>query len=243
MAPGNLGGDNVLKLLGVHGNEPLDVLYQEFDRLLYVWVHGLSYVKTPGPNKVTEIRKPCYNHRMGRFLWLGLAILLLAALLFAGCVGLGQKAGGPVENVTPATAGGSVPPQAPDSPLATVSPTGRLEDPAFKGLAPEVLDYLGALARAFAGQDTAFLIAQGEVQYEAQLRHQYDEGEYLAMLYRTDPGLIPQEILGIEYISWEDQGPMLEIHGRLIGAKGKTSPCVIVFNPRLVEPRILGLYP
>jgi hypothetical protein len=187
---------------------------------------------------------------MGKNLWPLLAAPLLAApllatLLLAGCVslGTGQKDDGPTENTVPVAARGSVPQQAPDSPPVAVSPTGRLDDPAFKGLAPEVLDYLDALARAFAGQDTAFLIAQGEVQYEAQLRHLYDEGDYLAMLYRTDPDLIPQEILGIEYISWEEQGPMLEIHGRLIGAKGKASPCVIVFNPRLVEPRILGLYP
>jgi hypothetical protein len=173
---------------------------------------------------------------MGKFLWLG-----LAALLFAGCAALGpgQKDSGPSENTASAAAAS----QAPDSPLATVSPTGRLDDPAFKGLAPEALDYLGALAQAFAGQDTAFLIAQGEVQYEAQLRHLYDEGAYLAMLYRTGPDLIPQEIQGIEYISWEEQGPMLEIHGRLISIKGKASPCVIMFNPRLREPRILGLYP
>jgi hypothetical protein len=132
-----------------------------------------------------------------------------------------------------------------------------LEDPAFKGLAPEALDYLGLLARAFAGHDGDFLIAQGEPQYEAAVRHRYDEGTYLALLYRTGPwaqgypfpkdpdtvpDLIPQEIQSIEYISWEEQGPMLEIQGRLITARGKT-PCVIMFNPRLREPRVLGIYP
>jgi hypothetical protein len=175
---------------------------------------------------------------MDKFFWLG-----LAALIVTGCVGLEPG------------------PEAPSFPVpraAVGSSAGRLEDPAFAGLAPEARLYLEELAQAFSIQDQNFLVAQGEPQYEAQLRPRYDEGSYLAMLYRTGPwaqdfpvpddpktipGLVPQEIQGIEYVSWEEQGPMLEIQGRLITTKGKAIPCLIVFNPRLREPRILGVYP
>jgi hypothetical protein len=117
-------------------------------------------------------------------------------------------------------------------------------------LPPEAQSYLGELARAFAAQDRAFLIGQGEIQYEAELRPRWDEESYLAMLYRCGdqergsvPRLDPGEIRELEFLDWEERGPLLEIRGNLITTGGVRIPCAIVFNPRLTEPRILGRYP
>jgi hypothetical protein len=168
---------------------------------------------------------------MGKFLWLG-----LAALVLAGCAGLGKT-----QNYG-STA--SQPSQGPGA-LGVAPLSNRLDTQVFAKLPPDARLYLEALSVAFRTQDIAFLIAQGEPQYEAAVRPRYDEGSYLAMLYRAEdvPDLKPQEILGIGYISWEEEGPMLEIRGELFTTQGKTIPCVVVFNPRLREPKILGVYP
>jgi hypothetical protein len=102
----------------------------------------------------------------------------------------------------------------------------------------------------------AFLINQGEPQYEEQLRPLWDAESYLAMLYRCGdwapgragasneiPRLNPREIREIEFLAWEERGPLVEIRGNLITTAGTRIPCGIVFNPRLDEPKILGLYP
>jgi hypothetical protein len=164
---------------------------------------------------------------------------LLACLLAASCAGLKRE---------PANA----PPEAPLQP--PVPKTERPSGPVLRGLPAEAQRYLDELARAFAAQDTAFLIAQGERQYEEELRPQWDEESYLAMLYRCGdwvqeqsrnqiPRLDPREIRNIEFLDWKEQGPLLEIQGRLITTSGADIPCSIVFNPRLKEPKILGLYP
>jgi hypothetical protein len=174
------------------------------------------------------------------------AAALLACLLAAGCTGLKRE---------PASAP-AVPPAPEAPPQPPVPKTEQPGGPVLQGLPPEARRYLDELARAFAAQDTAFLIAQGERQYEEELRPQWDEESYLAMLYRYGdwareqnrnpdpiPRLDPREIRDIEFLGWKEQGPLLEIQGRLITTGGADIPCSIVFNPRLKEPKILGLYP
>jgi hypothetical protein len=134
-------------------------------------------------------------------------------------------------------------------------PDNGLNREAFRKFLPETLDYLEALSRAFASQDREYLLSQGEENYEAAVKPYYDEGSYLAMLYRAGtyavdspwdsgrpPRLEPGEILGIEYLDWEEQGPMLAIRGRL-RTKTETLPCKIVLAWRLRTPKILGVYP
>ncbi|MDR2177243.1 MAG: hypothetical protein LBP20_04270 [Treponema sp.] len=169
-----------------------------------------------------------------------LAVLLLN-LLIAGCAGL-------------RLGDGQSPELAPEKrPAAPASGALPGEGPAWENMAPEAQAYLAELARAFARRDTGFLLAQGEAQFEAEVRPRYDEANYLAMLYRvgsygeenppagTDR-LKPEDIRGIEYTGWEERGPMLWVRGRLITAGAKI-PCVIFFNPRLRTPKILGAYP
>jgi hypothetical protein len=182
-----------------------------------------------------------------------LALALAGCVSLVGCANLGKTQNSPNYGSSDSTASQS--PQA-SSARAAAPLSNRLETPVFAKLPPDARLYLEALSLAFRTQDIPFLMSQGELQYEAQLRPRYDEGSYLAMLYRAGPwaqeyngkaedvpDLKPQEILGIEYISWEVEGPMLEIRGELFTTQGKTIPCVIVFNPRLREPKILGVYP
>jgi hypothetical protein len=178
------------------------------------------------------------------------AVLLLfsawaGALFLGACVNMGEAQKTPPEEKSPVlpAAGGSGP-----------VPNG-LEKEVFRKLGPETRSRLEALSRAFAGQDREYLLSQGEESYEAAVKPYYDEESYLAMLYRVGayaldrpwdsgrrPLLEPEEIRGIEYLDWEEQGPMLVIRGRLI-AKTETLPCKIVLAWRLRTPKILGLYP
>jgi hypothetical protein len=134
-------------------------------------------------------------------------------------------------------------------------PDNGLDRAVFRKLNPETRSYLEALSRAFASQDREYLLSQGEENYEAEVKPYYDENSYLAMLYHSgsyavdspwdsgqQPVLEPGDILGIEYLSWEEQGPMLVIRGNLIGKSGNL-PCKIVLAWRLRSPKILGLYP
>ncbi|MDR0641945.1 MAG: hypothetical protein LBG07_05735 [Treponema sp.] len=175
------------------------------------------------------------------------AALLLLSLLAAGCAGFG-----------PGNRTGQIPEGSPEKapakqPESRASGDGKA--PLWEKMSPEARAYLTELAQAFARQDTAFLLAQGEDQFEAAVRPYYDEESYLAMLYRTGlygensppanadkSRLKPGEIRGIEYTDWEEQGPMLKVRGHLITAAAKI-PCLIVFNPRLRTPKILGAYP
>lgn len=169
-------------------------------------------------------------------------VILSVGLLLAGCAGLER---------------GQIPGEKPQSPSPTPALTPKQpESQALAGLPPEARNYLDELARAFAVQDITFLISQGERQYEEQIRPLWDEESYLAMLYRCGdwaqgradtsneiPRLDLREIRNIEFLAWEERGPLLEIRGNLITTKGTTIPCGIVFNPRLEEPKILGVYP
>jgi hypothetical protein len=164
-----------------------------------------------------------------------------------------------VFTILSACAGGPVPEEIPAAaPVRETVPAGtddRLDTPGFGGLPPEARAYLRELSRAFRDQDTAFLLRQGERQFEADVRPRRDDESYLALLYRagpwgTDapraaaevPRLFPGEIRYIEYSDWEERGPLLEIRGRLVTRTG-VIPCVIMLIWRLVEPKIQGLYP
>jgi hypothetical protein len=175
--------------------------------------------------------------------------VLILSLLAAGCAGLGP--GNRISQI-PESSPVEAPAKQPESPAAGTAP-GKA--PRWERMPPGAWDYLTELARAFARQDTAFLLAQGEPQFEAAVRPYYDEENYLAMLYRVGPygennspdstdrnRLKPGEIRGIEYTDWEERGPMLKVQGYLIAGAAKI-PCVIFFNPRLRTPKILGAYP
>jgi hypothetical protein len=169
--------------------------------------------------------------------------LLLLPLLFSCTVA--QKS--QVENIPAA-----VPP-----PGIVLSSDDRLGGAGFTKLPGEARTYLKTLSEAFRKQDLPFLLAQGEAQFEAQVKPQYDEKTYLALLYRTGANaasaprvdlqapeqLIPAEIHHIEYEHWEEEGPLLDIAAKLVTKTGKPIPCTIMLVWRLSEPKILGLFP
>jgi hypothetical protein len=141
------------------------------------------------------------------------------------------------------------------SPAPAVRGGDRLDTQDFAGLPPEAKSYLRILSRAFRDQDAGFLLSQGESRFEAEVKPHYDDESYLALLYRAGsygseapreeisrPRLSPEEISHIEYSSWEERGPLLEIRGRII-TRAETVPCVIMLIWRLTEPKIQGLYP
>ena len=100
--------------------------------------------------------------------------LLALVCLFASCAA-GQKGTLPED----------VPGMGKTSGLAAQLPSGDgLKTPRFRALPPEAWDYLETLAKAFREKDKAFLISQGEAQYEKELRFTLDEEIYLALLYR-----------------------------------------------------------
>jgi hypothetical protein len=126
----------------------------------------------------------------------------------------------------------------------------------WEDLPPGIHAYLTELAAAFSRQDAAFLLAQGEAQFEAEIRPQYDDEDYLTLLYRAGPygkdspwdgadrvRLEPSEIRRVEYTGWEERGPLLEVRGRLIRRRGPPIPCVIMLVWKLWEPKVLGFFP
>ncbi|MDR2134660.1 MAG: hypothetical protein LBP27_06090 [Treponema sp.] len=132
----------------------------------------------------------------------------------------------------------------------------RPDSAAFRDMPPEAQAYLELLARAFIDQDENFLLAQGEAQFEAEVKPGCDRETYLALLYRSgayaaespragtrNPRLNPAEIRRIEYIRWQENGPVLEIEGRFLTVTGGIIPCRIILLWRLKEPKILGRFP
>jgi hypothetical protein len=173
--------------------------------------------------------------------------LFAAALALAGCAGMPPETAAPEQG----------PPPLPAESPAPVDDGGYSARPPL-GLPPEAGEYLEALARAFAGADRDFLLAQGESQFEAENRGRYDEENYLALLYRVGslsidsasvqaragiPRLDPAQIRRIEFAGWEEQGPALIINARLITRANKAIPCQLTLLWRLREPKILGVYP
>jgi hypothetical protein len=181
-----------------------------------------------------------------------------AALLAAACLWSCAQSPKPAEHgsapeVSAAAAAEEVP--AVLSPAATAPAENRLKDPVFRNLPAEARSYLERLSRAFSARDEAFLLDQGEPQFEAENRTRFDKETYLALLYRigayaADSPRMSQEpsrlvlagVSRIEYLAWEEKGPLLEIKARLIGADGKATPCLIMLVWKLREPKIEGLF-
>jgi hypothetical protein len=131
--------------------------------------------------------------------------------------------------------------------------TDKLETAAFEGLPPEARNYLQSISAAFSARDKAFLLAQGERQFEAEMRPRYDDESYLALLFRLGryeadtpvedmdlPKLAVETCTGIEYTSWREWGPVLEIRGQILRKNEPPLPCLIILVWRLREPKILG---
>jgi hypothetical protein len=146
----------------------------------------------------------------------------------------------------------------PETPSVAENPPYSVQPP--RSLPPEARTYLAAVAEAFSSGDRAFLIAQGENQFEEQIRPAYDEEIYLALLYRIGslsvdnpsalsgagnafPRLSPPRIRRIEFAGWEEVGPVFIVTARLITKTNETIPCTLVVLWRLREPKILGVYP
>ncbi|MDR2403904.1 MAG: hypothetical protein LBD78_07730 [Spirochaetaceae bacterium] len=179
---------------------------------------------------------------------------ICATLCLAGCAGL------PTERAEPGQDALQAEKSLPEESAADIS-GNKPEQAPFTELPPRSLPadtraYLEALSAAFRNGDRNFLLSQGEAQFEAEVRSFYDEETYLALLYRigpygqesprTDtetPRLNPEEILRIEYADWGEQGPLLELHCRLIRRRGPPLPCLIMLVWRLPEPKILGRFP
>ncbi|MDR2101500.1 MAG: hypothetical protein LBP43_02910 [Treponema sp.] len=175
--------------------------------------------------------------------------ILGAALYLTAC------AGAPSEKAEEVRA--APPEQPPKGGLLRIGPEkSPLREAPPENLPPEARSYLETLARAFRSGDRDFLLSQGEASFEAEVRPFYDEASYLALLYRIGPygednsqadqnipRLFPDEIDHIEYVDWEERGPLLEIRGRLIHRGGSPLPCLIMLVWKLPEPKIQGLFP
>jgi len=181
--------------------------------------------------------------------------VLFGICLFGACVSQTPPISEGAAPASPAKAGTTTVPN------EHLPPGDGLDTPAFAGIPIEAKNYLKTLAAAFRNADKEFIISQGEAQYEKELRPQYDEEVYLALLYRAGSQngdsewesphvygpditrLQYKEIRAIEYIEWEETGPMLDIKGRFHLKNGETLPCRIVLVWRLTEPKILGERP
>jgi hypothetical protein len=190
------------------------------------------------------------NLRIAAFRRAVLGAGVCAALWITACAGLPPGSADTGEAVVP-------PAEQPGAPVAGERPEKSpfTEQPP-ETLPPEARSYLRALSAAFRNHDRDFLAAQGEKSFEAEVRPGCDEETYLALLYRIgpygteDPGadtrvprLFPEEIDGLEYAGWEEQGPHLEIRGRLIRRGQPPLPCLIMLVWKLREPKILGRFP
>ncbi|MDR1655900.1 MAG: hypothetical protein LBR96_07875 [Treponema sp.] len=130
-----------------------------------------------------------------------------------------------------------------------------LDSAAFAGCPPEALAYLRLLSQAFRNGDKDFLLAQGEGQYEKDLRPGRDEAEYFNLLYRIGPlaaedpqetrlqkYLKAEDAASISFKGWREKGPMIEAEAQIQGPEGAL-PCRIILAWRLVDIKIVGLYP
>jgi len=135
-------------------------------------------------------------------------------------------------------------------------PDSGLNDPAFKKLSPEVLQYLQTLSDAFYTHDLPFLFNQAEAFYKKTYEGLYSSDEYLAMLYRigpysTESGLGDNkkpvlnlnEVLGITYTGWDEIGPVLEVRGKILLTNGKSEHSRLILLWRLGDIKIKGFEP
>jgi hypothetical protein len=121
----------------------------------------------------------------------------------------------------------------------------------FGGLPDDIRTYLFRLGTAFAAHDSAFLLSQGESEYEKEVRSKVDDDEYLALLYRAGVyaedaewqspfALDLDRVTFIDYTSCQEYGPVLEIEGLIYMDTGRPLYCRIILLWRLVPPKILG---
>jgi hypothetical protein len=193
-----------------------------------------------------------FNHKMkaergavaGKNAVLLTAICLLIAFLLAACVGLGME-----------KTDGVLPPEESAEKAAASAEEHYREDAAlFKGLPAGTRFYLLQLQRAFALHDAAFLLAQGEGEYEKAVRNLVNDEQYLAMLYRAGryaddaaweaPNKLSLDrVAYIDYTEWREQGPALEVDGKIYLDKDRPVIFSMKVLWRLNEPKILGIYP
>ena len=180
--------------------------------------------------------------------WRKFLTLFLLVFFFGSCAVLSPRS----KETLPAAA----PPEQAGKNPERPAPGDGLDTPVFRNLPGEAKEYLQSLSGAFRRGDRNFLIAQGEAQYEKELRSPLDEETYLALLYRIGPYSEGAEwktssppllnisvIAGIEYTGWTENGPMLEISGRIHLQNDDPIPCRIILVWRLPDPKILGEWP
>lgn len=135
-------------------------------------------------------------------------------------------------------------------------PGSELDSPAFALMPPEAKRYLADLSLAFAGADKRFLLAQAESGYERRVKPLFDETRYAALLYRIGPyakdapsagermpALDLGAVAGIRFTTWRENGPVIEIGGKLRSRNGKEEDALIVLLWKTDPPRILGWEP
>jgi hypothetical protein len=186
------------------------------------------------------------NYRMGMRNCFGFSAagVLLSGAFLAGCAGLGAVKDGdsqPLEDY--------------DGKVSAVAEEQYHEDAALlEDLPAGIRGYLLKLAAAFAAHDAAFLLEQGESGYEAAVRGSVSDSEYLAMLYRAGAyadnaewqaayTLNLDKIVYIDYTSWREYGPVLEVDGKVYieGLRPLSFSMKVLW--RLAQPKLLGVYP
>jgi hypothetical protein len=172
------------------------------------------------------------------------AMCLLAAVLSTACAGLKSGKDGGVLS----------PKERTEKPPLPVEECSREDDVLFRELPAGIRAYLRKLEAAFAAHDAAFLLAQGEGEYEMAARNRVNCGEYLAMLYRAGryaddavweaPSEIDSDkIACIKYTAWREQGPVLGVDGKIYPDEGRPILFSMKVLWRLNEPKLLGVYP
>ena len=183
------------------------------------------------------------------------AKLVLVLCMLASCTALTPRTPAEPEPVTETAPVAAATPERAQPAVRPPTPDG-LGTPGFRNLPSEAMDYLRILSQAFRNKDREFLVSQGETQYEIELRSRLEEDVYMALLYRIGPlggdsawtspvlpRLNPAEVRSIEFTGWEEAGPMLNISARLHMEDGSRLPSEIILVWRLIEPKILGLWP
>ncbi len=135
-------------------------------------------------------------------------------------------------------------------------PGAELDEPVFSSLDPETKNYLVRLERAFIERDAAFLLSQGERDYEGRVRPGTDDEWYLALLYRLGPYASDSEAMDdrplrvgvgsiayLRFTGMDRLGPVAGLRGVVALADGTKLPCNVYLLWRLQPPRILGREP
>jgi hypothetical protein len=127
-----------------------------------------------------------------------------------------------------------------------------LEKAAFQRLPAETYAYLQSIAAAFQRHDEQFLLDQGEASFtDWAAANLPDAPATLARLFRigpyaedyavaqSAPCLVVSDVRGITYLDWEEWGPLIEVHARIITDR-ETFPARLLVIWRLEHPKIQG---